>query len=289
MQFHLTTQPSRSRVLHYFNSLQRFGIPPSAHTYKLLLDSYATLPPPDLPAMQTVFTALCADPTVDVQGTHWASLVSAYGIFGNDLKKAVQVFDAIATHPTTTRRKVKGGRDKFNSSSSPLTEPVLWESILNVLAQRGSLAELDEMRQRMAKSGPQATAYVNNVLIAGYSRLNRIELAREVFESMGDSVMGVAAPNNHPTLLTSSGHVKPSTVTKSPTGVVYREPSTYEAMVRAEIAAGEKDRAEAVLKRMEERMYPLAVFMRARAILDDQIVSHPYPLSQGSWGLMGDS
>jgi pentatricopeptide repeat protein len=277
MQFHLTTQPSRAKVLQYFQSLQSFNVPPSAHTYKLLLDAYATLPPLDLPTMSKVFAALCADPNVDVQGTHWSSLIAAYGVYGNDLPKAMEIFESIPSHPSTRRRK---GRRGQAPSASPLTEPVVWEAILNVLAQRGTLEQITTLLQRMQQHGPHSTAYVNNVLITGYSRLERVDLAREVFESMGDSVQGVAAPNNHPTLLTSSGHVKPSTVTERPTNIVYREPSTYDAMIRAELKAGERGRAEDILKRMGERMYPVAVYMKSRAILDEYIVS---PLPQVSW------
>jgi pentatricopeptide repeat protein len=58
---------------------------------------------------------------------------------------------------------------------------------------------------------------------------------------------------------------------------VFREPSTYEAMIRAELAAGNREDAEAVLRRMEERRYPVAVWMKARAIIDDAIVNPSVP------------
>lgn len=152
-------------------------------------------------------------------------------------------------------------------------DPIVWEAILNVIAHRGTLADLEAMRQRMQSSGIQPTAYVYNVLITGYARLERIDESRAIFESMGDSVTGVAAPNNHPLLLTSSGYAKPQTMTEGPTQMVYREPSTYEAMVRAEMSAGEQDRAQEVLARMEARSYPWAVYMRVKAVVDDASVS----------------
>ncbi|KAK4688166.1 hypothetical protein P7C73_g1943, partial [Tremellales sp. Uapishka_1] len=248
MQFHLQTRPSRDHVLHYYNALRAASVPPSAHTYKLLLDAYSILSPIDLPSMERVFSELRADPHVAIQGTHWASRITAYGIYGNDVNKALEVFNSIPGVP----------------------EPVAWEAILNVLGHKGSLEQLEEMRSRMDEAGAKRTAYVNNALISGYAKTGNIDKAREVFEGMGDSVTGVAAPNNHPTLLTSSGQVKPSTVTPLPTDVVYREPSTYEAMIRAELSAGSRDTAEVICSRMEERRYPVAVYLRARAILDEQ-------------------
>ena len=258
MQFHLTTQPSRERVLYYFNAMREAQVPPSAHTYKLLLDAYAVLPPVDLAAMDGVFRDLVADHQVGVSGTHWASLICAHGLYADDVARALSTFDSI---PSV-------GPSAVDISS----EPVVWEAILNVVAQKGTVSEMEAIRSRMESSGARATAYVYNVLISGYARDGDVEKARGVFESMGDSITGVAAPNNHPTLLTSSGHVKPSTVTGGPTPTVYREPSTYETMIRAELAAGTREGAETVCKRMEERRYPVAVFMRARALLDDQVV-----------------
>ena len=260
MQFHLTTVPSREKVLHYYRALLAAKVPPSGHTYKLLLDTYATLSPIDIPAMERVFADLCADHAVRVQATHWASLIVAYGIHSDDVSKAIDIFDSIPTHPST-------------ADSEIATAAVVWEAILSVIAKRGSLEDLEVMRQRMVQSGAHPTAYVNNVLIGGFARTGEIGKAREVFDSMGDSVTGVAAPNNHPTLLTSSGHVKPATVTSVPTRVVYREPSTYEAMIRAELTAGSREAADGVISRMGERRYPMPVYMRARAILDDPSAS----------------
>lgn len=259
MQFHLTTQPSRERVLHYYNLLTEKNVAPSAHTYKLLLDAWAVLPPTNLAAMNKVFDALRNDRHVQVQGTHWASIISAYGIYGDNMEQALAIFHSI---PSDRRHGVDLRQ-----------EPVVWEAILNVVAQKGTVEDMDNIHQQMLSVGAKATAYVYNVLIAGYARAGLIERAREVFASMGDSITGVAAPNNHPQLLTSSGHVKPSTVTSAPTGVVYREPSTYESMIRSELSMGNKEAAEAVLALMQERRYPVAVFMKAKSLLDDYAVS----------------
>ncbi|ORY26070.1 hypothetical protein BCR39DRAFT_542448 [Naematelia encephala] len=264
MQFHLQTAPSRDRILYYYGRLRAHRVPPSGHTYKLLMDAYASLPPMDIRAVEKVFADLCADKKVPVQGNHWGSLISAYGLYGGDVAKALQVFESIPSHPS--------GVDLSK-------EPVVWEGILNVLSRRGTLEQLEEMRQRMIASGARSTAYVYNVLISGYARHGQLETARALFASLGDSVTGVAAPNNHPVLLTSSGHVKPATITHTPTDIVYREPSTYEAMIHAELAAGNIPEAEAVLKIMEDRRYPVAVFMRAKAIVDGASAS---VISQGT-------
>lgn len=258
MQFHVSTQPNREKVLHYFRILLDNRLRPTAHTYKVLLDAYGTLAPASLEDVKRVFDDVVRDPNVRVQGTHWASLIGAYGLSGQDVEAALEAFEASSQHPYA----------RINLAS----EPVVWEAILAVLAERGTVEQMEVMRERMVQTGARSTAYVYNVLIRGYARASMIDRAREIFESMGDSVEGVAAPNNHPQLLTSSGHVKPSTVSPH-TGIVYREPSTYEAMVRAEVESGSREKAQEVVSRMETRRYPVAVFLRARSVLDDAVVS----------------
>ncbi|EJT50806.1 hypothetical protein A1Q1_08019 [Trichosporon asahii var. asahii CBS 2479] len=254
MQFYLQTRPDRARVLEYYDAMRAAGVHPSAHTYKLLLDAFGTLQPLDLTSMDRIFAELVRNRHVPVQGTHYASLITAHGLHANDVAKAKAIFNSL-------KRPQRG--------SPAVIEPVVWGAILNVVGQRGTLEELESLRAELERSGSPSTAYVCNVLIAGYSRHGRLDAAREVFESMADSVGGVAAPNNHPTLLTSSGHKKPATTAQAPAGLVFREPSTYEAMIRAELAAGNRAEAEAILARMEERRYPVAVWMKARAIFDD--------------------
>ena len=254
MQFYLQTRPNREKVLHYYSALVNSGVPPSAHTYKLLLDAYHTLPPLDLTSMERTFADLCSDRNVRVQGTHWASLITAYGISAGNVDKALEVFEVIPTHPTTLKNR-----------QTPMDEPVVWEAVLNVLATRGTVEQMESMRSRMINSGVRPTAYVYNVLISGYARHGQIEAARDVFESMGDTYQGVSAPNNHPTLHTSGGHPKPSSTAGEG---VYREPSTYESMIRAEMHVGDFGRAQEVLGRMEERGYPVAVYLKARALVE---------------------
>lgn len=227
-------------------------VQPSAHTYKLLIDAYGTLPPIDLVSVERIHAEMLADPEVAPQATHLASLITAYGMYGNDMAKALEVFESNHGQPEDSAK-----------------DAIVWESILNVVAHHGTLADLEAMRQRMQVSGVRPTAYVYNVLITGYARGGELDKARETFESMGDSVSGVAAPNNHPILHTSSGYLKPSTATEAPTNTIYREPSTYEAMIRAELGAGETQRARDLLNRMEARGYPFAVFMKVKALVDE--------------------
>jgi hypothetical protein len=154
MQMHLQTQPSRELVLHYYNQMIQANVAPSAHTYKLLLDAYGTLEPIDLDAMQRIFDNLCKDQRVDVQGTHWASLIHAYGNVAGQPEKAIEIFESIPTHPATRSKDI---------------EPVCWEAILNVLASAKMTDRMEEYVWRMQQQHVRPTAYINNMLIRGYA------------------------------------------------------------------------------------------------------------------------
>lgn len=74
---------------------------------------------------------------------------------------------------------------------------------------------------------------------------------------MQDPPSGAAAAGNHPV----DRHPKhqyqaPVSAEANAAGAVYREPSSWETMVRCELAAGENERAISLLRRFEERAFP---------------------------------
>lgn len=94
-----------------------------------------------------------------------------------------------------------------------------------------------------------------------------------MFESLSDPSSGVAAPGNHA--------LDPSTTSTS-TSNIFREPSTFESMIRCEVAAGETQRAEALLERAIGRAFPSAVIARLQRLVKGE--DHAGPLFTGSFG-----
>lgn len=135
--------------------------------------------------MEKVFQDLVADSSVSVQGTHWAALINAYGCVHKDLDKALQVFDSIATHPST------------NSRNSPLPDAVVYEALINTLVTLRRMDLMPAYIERLQASSVHMTAYIANLLIKGYASVGEIERSREIFESLQDPQEGVAAPHNH--------------------------------------------------------------------------------------------
>lgn len=259
MQMYTHTKPNRERVIFYYNALLEARITPSAHTYKLLLDAYGTIEPVDAPAMDRVFHELENNKRVSIQGAHWASLINAWGCVRKDLNKAVEVFESIASHPSTRR------------SSSPLPDAVTYEAMINVLVTHRRMDLVPAYMARLEASGIHLTAYIANLLIKGYAAVGDIARAREIFESLEDPPTGVAASSNH------VPHSSKSPASSSPAspaaGPCHREPSTWEAMFRAELGSGNRDNALSLLERLKARQYPPAVYNRISGIMLDDSVS----------------
>ncbi|GAA5825251.1 hypothetical protein JCM3770_003172, partial [Rhodotorula araucariae] len=250
IQFYISTKPDRERALHYYGELVKAKVPPTGHTYKLLLDAYGTIGEPDLDMCQRIFAKLCQHRGVSVSGAHWASLITAYGINARQLDRALALFDSIAAHPTSRRAA--------GAAMPPQPDAVVYEALLNVLIanERADLCDqyLDEMRRR----GVRMTAYVGNTLIKGYTQQGLYDRARAIFLAMAEPRAGVASAGNHPVDRHPKHHHLAAHEPASVDAPTFREPSTYEAMIRCELAAGETVRAAEVLRLAEARAFPPA-------------------------------
>jgi pentatricopeptide repeat protein len=149
------------------------------------MDAYGTIEPVDVTAMEQVFLRLQKDERVQVQGSHWASLIHVHGCVNKDLNKAIEVFESIATHPSTT------------TSSTPLPDAVTYESLINVLVTHRRTDLIPHYIHRLQASNIHITAYIVNFMIKGYAAVGDLEEARALFEGLEDPPQGVAASNNH--------------------------------------------------------------------------------------------
>lgn len=135
--------------------------------------------------MENVFNQLEHDRRVHIQGAHWASLINAYGCVQKDLGKAIEVFESIATHPSTSR------------SSAPMPDAVAYEALVNVLVIHRRMDVIPQYMDRLHASGIHLTAYIANLLIKGHAAIGDIAQARVIFEGLQDPPQGMAATSNH--------------------------------------------------------------------------------------------
>ncbi|WFC99697.1 hypothetical protein MYAM1_002442 [Malassezia yamatoensis] len=272
IQYYVHSQMDRDKALFYYEKMQQTGVRPSAHTYKLLLDVWGCISPVQPDRQQAVFARLVADRLVGVQGTHWASLLHTQGTVLRDLDRALEIFESIAEHAPGPRNGV-----------STVPDAVVYESLFSVFVAHGRTDLMPAYLARMTNQGILPTAYIANLLIKGYAQDGALGLveARRVFEAMIDPPAGVAAAGNHLPRRHGAGALglhrernvegsrKHSIDRANLLGaLVNREPSTYEAMIRAELSYGNHDQALALFDRMKARAFPAALLNRARTMFD---------------------
>src|SRR5205814_1811393 len=91
LQFYVQTRQDRAEALRFYEKMRAQLLIPSAHTYKLLIDAYATLEPVDMQAAENILKLIASDhqrPT----SAHYAALIHAYGCVKQDLESAKSLF-----------------------------------------------------------------------------------------------------------------------------------------------------------------------------------------------------
>ena len=277
IQYYVHSVRNRDKALLYYEKMQHAGVRPSAHTYKLLLDAWGTIEPIQPERQQALFARLSADRLVGVQGTHWASLIHTQGVVLRDLDQAKEIFDSIADRaPSVPRGK---------SSTSTVPDAVVYEALFAVFVAHGRTDLMPIYLSRMVSQGIWPTAYIANFLIKGYAQDGPMGLveARRVFDAMIDPPAGIAASGNHLPRHHGAGALgmrRERIAIRSDSSnneldranvlgaLVNREPSTYEAMIGAELAYGHIDRAQKILAQMKARAFPAALLNRAQAMFD---------------------
>ncbi|KAI9725198.1 MAG: hypothetical protein M1828_003379 [Chrysothrix sp. TS-e1954] len=207
MQYFLTTKRDRSKILAYYSRMQSKNIAPTMHTFKLLIDTHATLEPVDMPAAESVISDIRMSGGRP-EPVHYASLIHAKGCVQHDMPAARALFDAVIA----------------DGAVSP--EPCLYQALFESYVANHDVAATEPLLQSMNELGVRLTAYIANTLIHGWACVKDIKRARGIFDALGREK---------------------------------REPSTYEAMTRANLAVEDQKGARVVVGEAMRRGYPSAV------------------------------
>jgi len=207
MQFFLTTKRDRSKVIAYYERMRSKGIEPTVHTFKLLIDTHATLEPVNMPAAEAVLEEM-RTANIQPEAVHYASLIHAKGCVLHDMTDARALFDSV----------IAEGRVRL--------QPCMYQALFESYNANHAVTKSEPLLQDMRMRRVEFTPYIANALIHGWTLEKNVTKAKEAFERV--------------------------TMSK-------REPSTYEAMVRAYLAAEDRDAAKTVVREALGRGYPSAV------------------------------
>ncbi|ORZ07822.1 hypothetical protein BCR42DRAFT_148506 [Absidia repens] len=251
IQFYIRQQPNRDRVLEYFAELRRRHIKPSPHTYKLLMEVYASMTPYDMPTAHRMLSEMERRDRIRPQATHYATLIYAYGTLQRDVQSADRVFC-----------------EMVKAQVAP--DEAVYQAMLDTLISNGCLERAEILYSQMLDTIVKSNSpYIENLFIRGYGQKGLVDKAETVFNKMTDdkslsfngghhASIGMTGADISDDSDTITAHTSPpsSSSSSSSANMVVREPSTYEAMVRAYLDNKMVDKAKLVLDQMVQRDFP---------------------------------
>ena len=149
MQFHLTTSLDSKAVLSYYHRMLSHSIAPTSHTFKLLVDTYATLSPTNISAAERVLSHDIPAAGLKPEATHFASLIHAKGCVHSDMPGALHTFESALRQ------------------TSP--HAALYQALFESFAANHDIAASGPHLAHMRAHGVKMTPYIANALIKGWS------------------------------------------------------------------------------------------------------------------------
>lgn len=165
MQFFLTTKRDRSKVLAYYERMRSKRIEPTTHTYKLLIDTYATLEPVDMEAAEKVLEQIREAGAVP-EAVHYSSLIHAKGCVMHDMEGARKLFDTVLAD-----RRIR-------------PQACLYQALFEAMVANHQIADTEAVLKDMRARGVEMTPYIANSLIHGWALVHNIEKAKTIYEAV---------------------------------------------------------------------------------------------------------
>ncbi|KAG9235813.1 putative pentatricopeptide repeat-containing protein [Amylocarpus encephaloides] len=166
MQFFLTTKRDKAKVLAYYERMKSKGIQPTNHTYKLLVDSHATLEPVNMEAAEAVLDVIRSTGQ-NPEAVHYSSLIHAKGCVMHDMEGARSVFNSVM------------------ADSSIRPQACLYQALFESMVANHKVADTEPVLREMALRGVDMTPYIANTLIHGWANEMNINKSKSIFASVG--------------------------------------------------------------------------------------------------------
>lgn len=166
MQFFLTTKRDSAKVLSYYQRMRSLNIEPTMHTYKLLIDTYATLDPVNLGAADGVLETIRASGQKP-EAVHYASLIHAKGCTLHDMAGARRIFDDVL------------------ASGEIRPQACLYQALFESMVANHNVTDTEPVLVSMAANGVTMTPYIANTLIHGWATEKDIAKSEAIYETVG--------------------------------------------------------------------------------------------------------
>lgn len=168
MQFFLSTKRDKSKVLSYYERMKSKGIQPTNHTYKLLVDTHATLEPVNMAAAEAVLD-LIRSTGQKPEAVHYSALIHAKGCNLHDVAGARAVFDAVLADPSIR------------------PQACLYQALFEGMVANHRVADTESILKDMSSRRVEMTPYIANCLIHGWANEKEIEKSKAIFAAVAQS------------------------------------------------------------------------------------------------------
>lgn len=165
MQFFLSTKRDKSKVLSYYERMKAKGIAPTSHTFKLLVDTHATLEPVNMTAAEAVLDMIRASGQ-HPEPVHYSSLIHARGCVLHDMEGARRIFDSVTRDPSIP------------------SHPCIFQALFESMVANHHVADTETILSMMRTRRVEMTPYIANTLIHGWANEKNIDKARAVYSQV---------------------------------------------------------------------------------------------------------
>lgn len=165
MQFFLTTKRDRSKVLAYYERMRSKNIVPTTHTFKLLIDTYATLEPVNMEAAEAVLGQIRSS-GAQPDAVHFSSLIHAKGCVQHDMAGARALFDEVMANKHIP------------------AQACLYQALFEAMVANHQIADTEAIVMDMRRRGVAMTPYIANSLIHGWALANDISKAKAIYDAV---------------------------------------------------------------------------------------------------------
>ncbi|KAK5634079.1 hypothetical protein RRF57_009793 [Xylaria bambusicola] len=165
MQFFLTTKRDKSKVLAYYERMKSKGIAPTAHTFKLLVDTHATLEPVNMTAAEAILDMIRSSGQRP-EPVHYASLIHARGCVLHDMEGARRIFNSVMSDPGIP------------------ANACLFQALFEAMVANHCVADTEPVLSQMKQRRVELTPYIANTLIHGWASEKNIDKAASIYNSV---------------------------------------------------------------------------------------------------------
>lgn len=166
IQYFLNTKRDRSKVLAYYDRMQTRNIKPTMHTYKLLMDAYASLEPVNMDAAEKLLEKIRSTGQ-QPEAVHYASLIHAKGCVLHDMPAARKVFNEVIS----------------NKHIRP--QPCIYQALFEAMVANHQVAATEDLVEDMARRNVEMTPYIANTLIHGWATEGNIAKSKSIYDGIG--------------------------------------------------------------------------------------------------------